>query len=269
MSATWAAPGNGGTESRKLNPNLEGFGILTSAVKASKSNVFAVYAQDGTYKDNQCEVRSGWRNYCREGGTAPAPDPCIRAVPYSITRADSPAPSVAPYVAQVVGELKAQAGTINSLPNPKGLVNLPTCFWVDGMAVPNEEAYTLVLAGPPDSSGRQIYYTYLIRLFFGGIEWNFDDPMGNVETAPHPACGQHPQLTAHNYQTISEKRGNADGTYHVVAREKYQITVDMYWADSYRTHHEPVDPGVQLPIVISTDPAYHQFVGQVEGIPVG
>jgi len=190
-------------------------------------------------------------------------------VPYPITRPNSPPPPVAPYVARVLGDLKAQPGTINSLPNPKGLVNLPTCFWVDNMAIPAEKNYTLVLAGPPDSSGRQIFYTYLIRLFFGGIEWNFDDPMGNVETAPHPACGQHPQLTAHNYQTISEKRGNADGTYHVVAREKYQITGDMYWADSYRTHHEPVDPGVQLPIVISTDPAYHQFVGQVEGIPVG
>jgi hypothetical protein len=43
----------------------------------------------------------------------------------------------------------------------------------------------------------------------------------------------------------------------------------MYWADSYRTYHDSIDPGVQLPIVISTAPVYNQFVGQVEGIPVG
>jgi len=176
---------------------------------------------------------------------------------------------VAPYIAQVMAELKAQPGTINSLPNPKGLVNLPTCFWLENLGVPEEQDYSLVLAGPPDPSGRQIFYTYLIRLFFGGVDWNFDDPLGNTETAPHPACGQHPQLTAHSYQLISEKRGNDDGKYQVTAREKYQLTVDMYWADSYKTHHESIDPGVQLPIVISTDPAYHQFIGQVEGIPVG
>jgi hypothetical protein len=204
---------------------------------------------------------------CFEGGTDQ--DPCTFTVPYAITRANSPPPPAAPYLSQVLAELKAKPGTINSLPNPKGLVNLPTCYWLENAAVPDEQDYGLVLAGPPDPSGRQIFYTYLIRLFFAGIDWNFDDPLGNAETAPHPACGQHPQLTAHNYQMISEKRGNQDGTYHVTAQEKYQLTVDMYWADSYTTHHEPIDPGVQLPIVITTDPAYHQFVGQVEGIPVG
>jgi hypothetical protein len=137
------------------------------------------------------------------------------------------------------------------------------------MSVPAEKDYGLILSGPPDPSGRQIFYTFLIRLFFGGIDWDFDDPLGNSETAPHPACGQHPQLTAHTYQLISEKRGNADSFYHVTAHEKYQLTVDMYWADSYRTYHDSIDPGVQLPIVISTAPVYNQFVGQVEGIPVG
>jgi hypothetical protein len=266
ISATWSSP-TGLSSHLRLGPYSNGVVVSTAAIKASNSTVYAAYARNGTYQNNDCQLQGGWRSLCWEGGGTPQ-DPCTYSVPYSITRANSPPPSIAPYVAQVMAELKAEAGTINSLPNPKGLVNLPTCFWVDNIGVPDEQDYGLVMAGPPDPSGRQIFYTYLIRLFFSGIDWNFDDPLGNAETAPHPACGQHPQLTAHNYQTISEKRGNDDGTYHVTAREKYQITVDMYWADSYRTNHEPVDPGVKLPIVISTDPAYHQFIGQVEGIPV-
>jgi hypothetical protein len=266
ISASWSSP-TGAANELRLWPYSDGTVVSTAAIKASNSSVYAVYARNGTYQNNDCQPQSAWKSLCWEGrGTE---DPCTYTVPYSITRPNSPPPSVAPYIAEVLAEVKGQAGTINSLPNPKGLVNLPTCFWLDNIGVPAEQNYALVLAGPPDASGRQIFYMYLIRLFFAGIDWNFDDPLGNAETAPHPACGQHPQLTAHTYQTISEKRGNADGTYHVTAKEMYQLTIDMYWADSYTRHHEPVDPGVQLPITISTDPAYHQFIGQVEGIPVG
>jgi hypothetical protein len=266
ISASWSSPTGVGSELH-LWPYSNGPLVSTAAIKASNSSVYAVYARNGTYQNNDCQPQTGWKSLCWEGrGTE---DPCTYTEPYAITRDHSPPPSIAPYIAQVMAEVKAQAGTINSLPSPKGLVNLPTCFWLDNMGVPEEQNYALVLAGPPDPSGRQIFYMYLIRLFFAGVDWNFDDPLGNAETAPHPACGQHPQLTAHNYQTISEKRGNDDGTYHVTAMEKYQLTVDMYWADSYTTNHESIDPGVQLPIIISTDPAYHQFIGQVEGIPVG
>ena len=265
MTASWSSPTGVGRELH-LWPYSNGPLVSTAAVKASNSSVYAVYAREGSYQNNDCQPTGPWKSLCWEGGGTE--DPCTFTEPYPITRATSPPPSVRPYLDQVMAELKAQPGTINSLPNPKGIVNLPTCFWLDSVGIPDEQNYLLVLAGPPDPSGRQIFYTYLIRLFFGGVQWNFDDPLGNAETAPHPACGQHPQLTAHNYQTISEKRGNDDGTYHVTARELYQLTVDMYWADSYTTHHEPVDPGVPLPITIPTDPAYHQFIGQVEGIPV-
>jgi hypothetical protein len=265
MTASWSPP-NGGSKQLRIDPNSNGNTISTSAVAVSKSSVYSVYSRDGTYQNNECQAKTGWQSYCREG--RPTDDPCTFTEPYPLTRAQSPPPPVAPYLDKVKGELQAAAGTISSMPNPRGIVNLPTCFWMDGMTIPDEQDYSLVLAGPPDPSGRQIFYTYLIRLFFAGIEWNFDDPLGNAEVQPHPACGQHPQLTAHNYQLISEKRGNDDGKYHITARENYQLTVDMYWSDSYTTHHEPVDPGIPLPITVSPLGAYPQFVGQVEGIPV-
>src|SRR5262249_48210201 len=159
------------------------------------------------------------------------------------TPVESPPPPVGPYVARVVRDLRASAGTVHSLPSPNGLVNLPTCFWIDDMGIPDERDDTVALAGPPDGGGRRIFYTYLARVFFAGVDWNFDDPSGNEPVAPHPACGQHPQLTAHRYQMISESRG-PDGLYHVVPVEKYQVTVDLYWADSYGPHRQSVDPGV-------------------------
>ncbi len=266
ISASWSSP-TGVSSELHLWPYSNGPLVSTAAIKASNSSVYAVYARNGTYQNNDCQPQSNWKSLCWEGrGTE---DPCTYTEFYPITRDNSPPPSIAPYIAQVMGEVKAQAGTINSLPNPKGLVNLPTCFWLDNIGIPDEQDYALVLAGPPDPSGRQIFYTYMIRLFFDGVEWNFDDPFGNGEIRANAACGQHPQLTAHNYEMISEKRGNSDGTYHVTAKERYQLTVDMYWADSYTTNHESIDPAVQLPITVSTDPAYHQFVGQVEAIPVG
>ena len=67
---------------------------------------------------------------------------------------------------------------------------------------------------------------------------------------------------------ISEKR-SPDGLYHITASEKYQVTVDLYWVDSYGPHHIPVDPGVPLPITVSPPGPYNQYVGQVEAIPIG
>jgi hypothetical protein len=267
IRATWTPPDGGKPQQRDVGPNTDGWSIVDSGVKASKYNVFAVYSRKGTSDGNQCNSTAPYRVACREG--APNNDPCILAVPHRLTSAESPPPSVAPYLDEVIGKLRAQAGTINSIPNPNGIVNLPTCFWVDGITVADEADYSLVLAGPPDTSGRQIFYTFLIRLFFAGIDWNFDDPLGNAEVKPHQACGQHPQQTAHTYQLISEKRGNDDGKYHVTAKENYQLTVDMYWSDSYRTQHAPIDPGIALPIAITPASDYHQFVGQVEGIPIG
>jgi len=267
IHAMWKSP-NSDSWTANVNPNSYGDVVSASGVTAATNDVFALFRQNGTFQNQQCQTVGAWLDYCQLGAPGPNPDPCILSQPHRIVPADSPAPSIAPYIGNVVRDIKAQAGSVHSMPSPNGLVNLPTCFWIDGIGVPDEREFTMVLPGPPDPSNRRIYYTYLIRVFFAGVDWNFDDPFGNERTQPHPACGQHSQLTAHSYQMISEKR-NLDGFYHVSAVENYQVTVDLYWDDSYGPHHNVIDPGVQLPITASPAGPYSQFVGQVEAIPIG
>lgn len=268
IHGTWKPPA-GGDGSVRIDPNSSGSVVSAAGVLAATYDVFVLYVQRGSSQGGQCQASGGWQDFCQLGTIAmPNPDPCILAQPHRITRAESPPPPVGPYIARVIAELKAQTGTMNSLPSPNGLVNLPTCFWLDGIGVPDERDLTMVLPGPPDGSNRRIYYTYLVRIFFAGVDWNFDDPYGNDQVQPHPACGQHPQITAHSYQMISEKH-SPDGFYHVAATEKYQVTVEIYWDDSYGPHHSAIDPGVPLPITISPPGPYNQYVGQVEAIPIG
>ena len=267
IHAAWTSPlGTGG--GANLDPNSSGDVVSAAGATAATNDVFAVYSRTGVIQGQQCQGTGAWQDFCQLAETGPNPDPCILTQPHRIGPADSPPPQIGPYIASVVRDLKAAPGTVRSLPSPNGLVNLPTCFWIDGIGVPDERDLTLVLPGPPDGSGRRIYYTYLIRVFFAGVDWNFDDPFGDGQVQPHPACGQHPQLTAHSYQMISEKR-SADGMYHVTATEKYQVAVDLYWDDTYGPHHQAADPGVPLPITVSPPQPYNQYVGQVEAIPLG
>jgi len=83
---------------------------------------------------------------------------------------------------------------------------------------------------------------------------------------PPPCQGQN-LVTAHQYAQISDER-NADGKYHVTATERYSISVVVYWYDSDGPHGPvTVDPGVSAPTL--TTNAYPQYVGQVEGVPIG
>ena len=267
IAATWKSPG-GEAAAARLDPESDGVLVSESGQKAPGNDIYAVYAREGTIQADQCQPNARWVNFCREGAPRATDSACAFAQPHPVTPATSPPPPIGPYVAQVAAGLAVGAGSVASLPSPNGLVNLPTCFWLDGVTIPDERDFRIVLPGAPDQANRRIYYTYLIRVFFGGVEWNFDDPYGNDQVAPHPACGEHPQLTAHSYQMISEK-WSQDGFYHVVATERYQVTVDLYWDDSYGPHHQTVDPGIPLPITVSPPGPYNQYVGQVESIPMG
>src|SRR5215472_1704032 len=162
IRATWKSP-NGDSWATNIDPNSYGHLLSAAGVPAATNDVFALFRQNGTFQNQQCQTVGAWVDYCQLGAPGPNPDPCILLQPHRIVPADSLPPSIAPYVANVVRDIKAQAGSLHSLPSPNGLVNLPTCFWIDGIGVPDERDFTLVLPGPPDPSNRRIYYTYLIR----------------------------------------------------------------------------------------------------------
>jgi hypothetical protein len=136
------------------------------------------------------------------------------------------------------------------------------------MTIPKEQDLTLVLPGPVDGSGRQVFFTYFARIQFQGVSWQFDEPSGDTSSAPLPPdCQGRPLVVAHQYSRISDER-HPDLSYHVTATENYSISVVVYWFDSDGPHGPmAVDPGVSAPTL--TPGVYPQYVGQVEGVPIG
>jgi hypothetical protein len=175
-----------------------------------------------------------------------------------------------PFFNSVFGSVNGQPGEIHSAPSTNGVVNVPVCFWIDDITIQKTLQLTLYLAGPPDSSGRRVFYTFLATIQFLGVQWQFDDPDDpsnlHQDLAP-PACGSHPQEVGHTYRRISDER-NPDGTYHVSAVEQYSITVTVSWIDFAGPHGpQEVPSGVADP---SLRPGqYSQRVGQIEGVPIG
>src|SRR5205807_204390 len=208
----------------------------------------------------QCVLDPTFHFYCPATGVV-GPPLCFTWVLHPITGAPAAPADVAPFFSNVLGSLQASPGTIHSAPATRGVVNTPVCFWIDGITIPREQDLTLVLPGPVDGSGRQVFFTYLARIQFQGVRWNFDEASGDASFAPvPPACQGQNLVVAHQYAQISDDR-NPDRTYHVSAIEDYSITVVVYWYDSDGPHGPvPVDPGVSAP-TLPTD-AHPQYVGQ-------
>jgi hypothetical protein len=238
------------------------------------NDAYVTDVQQGSYEPSDpnnpsspldCKLDQTFHFFCPKTGNLD--ELCLMPVLHPITPASSSAPALAPYFAAALGNIAGEAGQIHSAPSTRGVVNTPVCFWVDNMGIPQERDLTLTLAGAPDGSGRQIFYTYIASIRFIGVDWNFDDSGDKSTVAPATACGQHPQLTAHQYRQISDGH-NPDNTYHVTAVEQYSISVVVFW---WQTDGQqgpfPVDPGVPAPAISPT--MDNQFVGQVEGIPIG
>ena len=247
---TFSTPTNG-YPGPMIVSGSSGGGNHQPAVEDAKAR----YAQNGTWQNGVCD-----------GGKNPwSPYPVAYIwIPHTITAPASPAPSFQPYVDQVVRDTRARAGTVGTLPTPdRGLVNLAQCFWVQNIGIPVERDVLLVLAGPPDATGRQIFYNFVIRVrLVQPIGWDFGD-QDSSEVAPPPVCGNHEGLVAHQYRKISAYEG--DGHYHVQATEQYTVTVDEMWDDSngvngpFRVYEAPITRPPQTPVL-------NVYVGQVEGV---
>ena len=256
------------------------------AEKMATYDAYVTDVQVGTYEPSNaadpkspltCQLSSTFQFFCPETGQID--QFCFTWKLDGQLGPGSPPRSLPPFFAQVLGTIGGGAGEIRSAPSQKGVVNTPTCFWIEGMGIPEnqEKKMTLVLAGPPDAAGRQIFYSLLATIRFVGVDWDFDDPAGNQpdvsDQTPAP-CANQPQLVMHRYPQISDGRhpdSQYPDQYHVSAVEKYSITVEAFWVGSDGAHGPvPVDPGVADP-TLRPGPAnfYPQYVGQVEGIPIG
>jgi hypothetical protein len=243
-------------------------------VKAATYDALVADAQTGTYQPVNpsdpasalhCNLDPGFKDYCPTGGGIGTF--CYIWVLHGITPGTAPIPAIAPYLGDVVKSIHAGGGTIGSAPSQTGVVNTKQCFWIDGMGIPAERDLVLIVPSNADASGRQIFYTFLVRIQYQGVEWHFDDPFSNVEVQPPPDCSGRAVMTAHYYRQISDDV-NPDHRYHVTAIEHYSITAQVSWVDSDGPHPlQTVDPGVTAPAISPTGLA--QYVGQVEGVPVG
>jgi hypothetical protein len=166
-------------------------------------------------------------------------------------------------------------GQITSLPaqpNP-ALVNSPACFFINGADIDGQDVnqpatFELVLLGPADATGRQVYYVFRVDLALTGVTWTFGDGSGATEPLPQPCLGVSgaPLQFAHRYLRYSP----ADG-FPVGATETFSVHVTEYWYDSDGQPNPPLDLGDLQPIVTNPGPVpqFRKVVLQEEGVPVG
>ena len=178
---------------------------------------------------------------------------------------------VQPFAINLNGQLKklVNPGTISALPAQWGLVQIPSCFWLQGASVPNEQWFQLVIIGPDG-----IVYTLRIHVFLTATAWNFDDALdpANSESPVPPQClaPGRLQLTSHRYTRVSDRGAEADGTYHVTATLTYGIEAFQYWFDGNGAHGPlavPIAPPADTLGV--TTPFRAQAVIQEEAVPQG
>lgn len=205
-----------------------------------------------------------WSAAAAKPGPAGTPNACPAPPPAPLTPATSPPPNLNPYYAQIFQEIKTSPGTISAAPpNHSGLVNLPTCFWLTGQAVPQQKQVTMDLKGAPDPAGQQITYHITLTVTLNQLSWDFGDA-SITQTPPPTQCvgisGDPHSLVAHAYVTYS----NPD--FMVTASETYTGSVTMTWTDS---NGPQAPPAVGGPTQTITTAPYPIKVDQEEGLGTG
>jgi hypothetical protein len=252
---------------------------------AAKYNVFTPYLFTGKYDANgQCTVpvggniAPGWQLGC------PNPIPfynivvagnlCNTEYPNAVVRPGGMNPgAVVPYLDRANLLQYINIGKVSSMPdNPnKGLVNIGTCFFIDGAN------FTVPGGGPPqpvlqpityemsvsepvnDGTGRFVFYVFRITVALQGIDWDFGDHDPTYTTQLPAPCtnGAHDIAVSHTYTRY--------GDYQVQVIEHYGATVDEYWSDADGEHHRGL--GNLLAVPPQQLPGYPKSILQEVGVP--
>lgn len=237
---------------------------------------YLLFPFQGMIQDGVC-VGSLVPDPCRRvvdsnGAHTPLPA-CMVAEPIPLGGALPPA-FVQGFFVDLQGQLRRQLslGAVRSVPARQGLVQLASCFWLEGAtALPPDEWLQLVIAGPDG-----IVYTLRVHLSTPGVSWQFDDPKdpGNSVEGDLPGPCRDPgrqMLTAHRYTQRSDGGPEPDGAFHVSARLTYSVEAWQYWFDT-GPHAMAIDlgePGSPRSTLTLTTPDYAFTVIQEEGVPIG
>jgi len=207
-------------------------------------------------------------------GTAPVPVTCLRTVTHRA--GGGPLPITALQGVDIRGQMLQliHPGTVASVPaqpNP-AVVNVPACFFLNGANIAGQDvnapqSFELVLLGPADSDGRQVFYVFRVDVQLQGVDWNFGD---NGDTVPLPpqcvGVSNAPLQFAHKYLRYSPPGG-----FGVSATETFTLHVTEFWVDANGIPNAPLDLGNLPDIVVNPGPVpgIREVVVQEEGVPIG
>jgi hypothetical protein len=255
---------------------------------AGFGDYYMTWWYDGTWKRQpdgtlKC-AGQGWQNRCSGQGLTVQ---CFDFVPRGVA-APGPLPLTAlGFDLNAFLAHRVYGGKITALPdNPNpGLTNIGTCFYVSGMTAdrqptdPRQDVYwEQIVPGPPvDDRGHQVYFVFVIHVFYSRTVWNFGDGGDDVAipvngTSPDPIpreCGPVPNqqfLVSHVYHKYSPPAG-----FQVTVMHHYGVDVTEVWTDTNgqtnRQEFAPAIPDLQIP----GDPpgGFFKQVIQEEGVPVG
>jgi hypothetical protein len=210
-------------------------------------------------------------------GAAPVPLACLRQVNHRIGAGPLPITALQAGAVDIRGKMLQliHPGTITAVPGPpnSAVVNVPTCFFINGADIGGKDvnqpaSFEVVLLGPADADGRQVYYVFRIDVALDGVNWTFGDGDTTTEALPSACTGlsNAPLQFAHRFVQYSPPGG-----FSVTATENFSLHVTEYWVDADGIPNPPADLGDLPPIAVNPGPAplFREVVVQEEGVPIG
>jgi hypothetical protein len=239
-------------------------------IQSGTYDLYRPWEFDGKWNDKgQCVGTQGWR--CGNGQHV-----CIDMVTPANPPVGSQLPITAlPFDLRAFVQGQFSGGQISSLPNGRpnpGLVNLPTCFYITGMAVTGggdpllDEWWQQIVEGPALDEGRHVFYSFVIHVYYSGTVWDFGDgPSGSTGVQQQASCPNqgNPQFVVpHTYN-----RYNTAG-YQVRVTHTYRVDASEAWVDAGGPHSVDVATRIQIPVPAQPAP-YIMPIIQEEGVPIG
>jgi hypothetical protein len=244
---------------------------------------YETWSYDGTWQKEPngtigCSGTTGWQSRCAGRSLFVQ---CFDFVPQTVA-APGPAPlppDLIDLAAFVSG--KVFGGNMTAVPNGRpGVTNLATCFYLNGVTVggqpanPNQDTFweQIVTGGPVDGDGHQIYFVFVIHVFYEKTVWDWGDttqtPIQGGGTSldqncPAPAANQ-PFAASHVYNRYS----TGDG-FHVTVTHYFGVSATEVWTDTNLQTNRFDFPTQEVPVPGNPQPFFAKQIVQEEGVPIG